>query len=102
MLNGTALRQITEGRPALANRGAEGSFETISSTFDIDGIGFVVDPDSPSILRDMPPPSRVPTPPALVALLIGVLSPRSLTRRKRRRIVSVADVSGGRPVPAPG
>ena len=96
MLTGTALSQITEGRLEFADPGAQGSFETVNGTFDIDGIGFSIDPGSLSIKRDVAPPSPVPSPPAIFAMLTGILGLKFLARRGRSNRASRAGVGGSR------
>lgn len=96
MFNSTELSQITAGRLQLADPGAQGRFET--ELFDQIGIGgftFDIDPASTEITRDVPPPSPVPAPPAILAMLTGLYGLRVLRRKKQRNASKRPVVAAG-------
>lgn len=82
MFDSAMLTEVTEGRLQFADLIANGKMEFEPDPFDILGMHFDVDLESLKITRDVaPPPSPVPAPPAILAMLTGLYGLRLVRRR---------------------
>lgn len=84
MFDSILLEQVTDGHLAFANLLATGDLETEPKTFSIDGIGFEIDLASLSVTPNTPAPSPVPAPPAILAMMAGLLGLGVAARLKPR------------------